>query len=188
MSKKSNAAERVVRATASLLASKGYVGTVLGDIIARSEVPKGSLYHYFPEGKPQIASAAIDFVAEEVRLHLERAAAQAPHARSALQRFTATLKGWLEASNFAESCPIFATTLSTDDELRDVHLRCRKALDGWHASFERALIADGLPAAAAQSRAWLLISALEGALGVARAQHSLLPLELIEAELLALVP
>ncbi len=52
MPKKSNAAERIVHATASLLASRGYFGTGLSDIIARAEAPKGSLYHYFPEGKP----------------------------------------------------------------------------------------------------------------------------------------
>lgn len=188
MPKKSNAADRVVRATASLLSSKGYFGTALGDIIARSETPKGSLYHYFPDGKPQIVSAAIDFVAGEVRAHLEQAASQAPHARNALRGFTATLRGWLEASGYAESCPIFATTLSIDAELGSVHQRCSVALGDWHAVFERALLADGLAAAAAESRAWLLITALEGALGVARVQRSLRPLELIEAELLPLLP
>ncbi|HCL2760558.1 TetR/AcrR family transcriptional regulator [Pseudomonas aeruginosa] len=78
MPKKSNAAERIVHATASLLASRGYFGTGLSDIIARAEAPKGSLYHYFPEGKPQIASAAIGFVADEVASFLDRAGTQAP--------------------------------------------------------------------------------------------------------------
>ncbi len=77
MPKKSNAAERIVHATASLLASRGYFGTGLSDIIARAEAPKGSLYHYFPEGKPQIASAAIGFVADEVASFLDRAGTQA---------------------------------------------------------------------------------------------------------------
>ncbi len=186
--KKSNAADRVVRATASLLASKGYFGTALGDIIARSETPKGSLYHYFPDGKPEIVGAAIDFVSTEVRAHLEQAANRAPHARNALLGFTATLRGWLEASDYAESCPIFATTLSIDDELDGVHRRCGAALGGWHGVFEQALLADGLAAAVAERRAWLLIAALEGALGVARVQRSLRPLALIEAELLPLLP
>ena len=88
MPKKSNAAERIVHATASLLASRGYFGTGLSDIIARAEAPKGSLYHYFPEGKPQIASAAIGFVADEVASFLDRAGTQAPHARNVLQVHT----------------------------------------------------------------------------------------------------
>lgn len=116
MPKKSNAAERIVHATASLLASRGYFGTGLSDIIARAEAPKGSLYHYFPEGKPQIASAAIGFVADEVASFLDRAGTQAPHARNVLRQFTATLRGWLEHSRFEEACPVLSTSLSIDAE------------------------------------------------------------------------
>lgn len=162
MPKKSNAAERIVHATASLLASRGYFGTGLSDIIARAEAPKGSLYHYFPEGKPQIASAAIGFVADEVASFLDRAGTQAPHARNVLRQFTATLRGWLEHSRFEEACPVLSTSLSIDAELAPVHAECRRALRAWHASIERALRADGLAEKLAASRAWLILAALEG--------------------------
>ncbi len=162
MPKKSNAAERIVHATASLLASRGYFGTGLSDIIARAEAPKGSLYHYFPEGKPQIASAAIGFVADEVASFLDRAGTQAPHARNVLLQFTTTLRGWLEHSRFEEACPVLSTSLSIDAELAPVHAECRRALRAWHASIERALRADGLAEKLAASRAWLILAALEG--------------------------
>lgn len=162
MPKKSNAAERIVHATASLLASRGYFGAGLSDIIARAEAPKGSLYHYFPEGKPQIASAAIGFVADEVASFLDRAGTQAPHARNVLRQFTATLRGWLEHSRFEEACPVLSTSLSIDAELAPVHAECRRALRAWHASIERALRADGLAEKLAASRAWLILAALEG--------------------------
>lgn len=162
MPKKSNAAERIVHATASLLASRGYFGTGLSDIIARAEAPKGSLYHYFPEGKPQIASAAIGFVADEVASFLDRAGTQAPHSRNVLRQFTATLRGWLEHSRFEEACPVLSTSLSIDAELAPVHAECRRALRAWHASIERALRADGLAEKLAASRAWLILAALEG--------------------------
>lgn len=161
MPKKSNAAERIVHATASLLASRGYFGTGLSDIIARAEAP-GSLYHYFPEGKPQIASAAIGFVADEVASFLDRAGTQAPHARNVLLQFTTTLRGWLEHSRFEEACPVLSTSLSIDAELAPVHAECRRALRAWHASIERALRADGLAEKLAASRAWLILAALEG--------------------------
>lgn len=95
MPKKSNAAERIVHATASLLASRGYFGTGLSDIIARADAPKGSLYHYFPEGKPQIASAAIGFVADEVASFLDRAGTQAPmRATSSASSPRPCVAGW----------------------------------------------------------------------------------------------
>lgn len=188
MPKKSNAAERIVRATAALLASRGYAGTGLNDIIARAEAPKGSLYHYFPDGKPQIASAAIGFVGREVCAFLDQAGGRAPHARNVLRCFTATLRGWLEDSQFAEACPVFSTTLSIDAELAPVHAECRQVLQAWHASIERALCADGLEKEAAASRAWLVLAALEGAVAIARAEQSLRALHATERELRELLP
>ncbi|MGC5698854.1 TetR/AcrR family transcriptional regulator [Pseudomonas sp. NFXW11] len=188
MPKKSNAAERIVRATASLLASRGYAGTGLSDIIARSEAPKGSLYHYFPDGKPQIASAAIGFVGREVQAFLEQAGSQAPHARNVLGRFTATLRNWLQHSQFAEACPVFSTALSIEAELAPVHAECRSVLRAWHASIEGALRADGVAAAAATSRAWLVLCALEGAVAISRSEQSLSALDATEGELRALLP
>lgn len=160
----------------------------LSDIIARAEAPKGSLYHYFPEGKPQIASAAIGFVADEVASFLDRAGTQAPHARNVLRQFTATLRGWLEHSRFEEACPVLSTSLSIDAELAPVHAECRRALRAWHASIERALRADGLAEKLAASRAWLILAALEGAVAVARVERSFQALDAIEEELQALLP
>lgn len=188
MPKKSNTAERIVRSTAALLSNRGYAGTGLSDIIAQAEAPKGSLYHYFPGGKPQIASAAIGFVGREVGAFLDQAATKPPHARNVLRRFTATLRDWLEKSQFNEACPVFATTLSIDAELTPVHAECRQVLRAWHACIERALCADGVEGHSAASRAWLILAALEGAVGIARAEHSLLPLKAVESELKALLP
>lgn len=188
MPKKSNAAERIVRATAALLSSRGYAGTGLSDIIVQANAPKGSLYHYFPGGKPEIAGAAIAFVGHEVGAFLDQAGGQAPHARNALRRITATLRGWLERSQFNEACPVFATTLSIDAELAPVHATCRQALQAWHASIEGALLADGLEKRPAASRAWLILAALEGAVGIARAERSFDALDAVEHELGALLP
>ncbi len=149
---------------------------------------EGSLYHYFPEGKPQIASAAIGFVADEVASFLDRAGTQAPHARNVLRQFTATLRGWLEHSRFEEACPVLSTSLSIDAELAPVHAECRRALRAWHASIERALRADGLAEKLAASRAWLILAALEGAVAVARVERSFQALDAIEEELQALLP
>ncbi len=83
---------------------------------------------------------------------------------------------------------MFATTLSIDDGLGTVHVACRRALESWHAVIEQALLMDQLPAQQANSRAWLIIAGLEGALAIARAQKSVEPLDFIEGELAALLP
>lgn len=188
MAKKSDACERIVRATASLLASNGYFGTGLNEVIRLAEAPKGSLYHYFPQGKPQMAAAAVAFISEEVTAALAQAGNQPPHARQLLQAMTATLRHWLTRSQFQASCPVFSTAMHSGEELAVVREACAQAFANWTQAIEQALQRDGLDAEAAASRACLALAALEGAVVLARTRESLQPLEQIERELLMLLP
>lgn len=188
MAKKSDACDRIVRATASLLASHGYYGTGLNDVIRLSEAPKGSLYHYFPQGKPQMAAAAVTFIGEEVASALAQAGKRPPHGRQLLQAMTATLRSWLTRSQFQASCPVFSTAMSSGEELAVVREACAQAFANWMTAIEQALLRDGLGAEQAASRACLAIAALEGAVVLARTRESLEPLEQIERELLGLLP
>ena len=55
----SNAREQILQTTCDLMEKQGYHGTGLNEIVKESGAPKGSLYHYFPEGKEQITSEAV---------------------------------------------------------------------------------------------------------------------------------
>src|SRR5690348_16824186 len=52
-------AERIVTATAELMRRQGYGATSVKQITAAARAPIGSLYHHFPQGKQQIAAAAL---------------------------------------------------------------------------------------------------------------------------------
>lgn len=184
----SDARERIVRATAALLASKGFFGTGLNEIIARSDAPKGSLYHYFPAGKTAMVCAALEFVGAEVSAALERGGATAPHARNQLQAFAAILRRWLQESDFNESCPVFGMAVNLTAGLADVQQTSLQVLEHWRGCFEDALARDGVEAISAKAQAYLLVAALEGALGLARLERSTAPLELVERQLLASLP
>jgi AcrR family transcriptional regulator len=51
--------DRLVTATAELMRRQGYSATSVKQISVAAHAPIGSLYHHFPEGKPQIAAAAL---------------------------------------------------------------------------------------------------------------------------------
>ncbi len=69
--KKIKPKDPLIETASRLFKLRGYCGVGLNDIIAESGVPKGSLYHYFPDGKEQLAIAAIDYtktlVMEDIR-------------------------------------------------------------------------------------------------------------------------
>ena len=68
--------DAIVNAAVALFRRRGYSGTGLSDIVELSGAPKGSLYHYFPNGKLSIAEAAVR-LADHVVSNAARRAAKA---------------------------------------------------------------------------------------------------------------
>src|SRR5687768_17037204 len=75
---------KLVEATASLLRRQGYHATGLSAIVDESGAPRGSLYFYFPNGKDELAVAAIDASGVEWRDRIEAAVAGAPDLGTAI--------------------------------------------------------------------------------------------------------
>ena len=63
----------LVAATGRLLRRQGYSGTSVSDFLDAGGATNGSLYHHFPGGKEELASAAIDVAAEQVEAALRSA-------------------------------------------------------------------------------------------------------------------
>jgi TetR/AcrR family transcriptional repressor of lmrAB and yxaGH operons len=63
MSDKPDSKEKTIIAAAKLLRRHGYNGTALSDILAAVGSPRGSLYFHFPNGKEEVAVAALTHAA-----------------------------------------------------------------------------------------------------------------------------
>jgi TetR/AcrR family transcriptional repressor of lmrAB and yxaGH operons len=66
MAGKRNSRDILIEAASKLFRLRGYYGVGLNDIIEESGIPKGSLYHYFPKGKEELAIEAINHTKEMV--------------------------------------------------------------------------------------------------------------------------
>lgn len=177
--------ERMLQAAVRLISTQGVSGTGLREIVAASEAPRGSLQHYFPGGKDQLVTEAITIAGEVAARRVLRFADQLP-TRSPGALFAAMAGAWREIytrRGFAEGCPIAATaadSAATSPVLRDA---ARRAMDRWQGSVAEALAGLGVPAARAGPLALLMLSALEGALIMARSREDTGPLDAIVAEL-----
>src|SRR5829696_3833362 len=77
--------ERMVRATCELLEAQGYHATGLNEILQRSCTPRGSLYYYFPEGKEELATEAIEWQGRDVKQRMRDALSLYADAAEAVQ-------------------------------------------------------------------------------------------------------
>jgi TetR/AcrR family transcriptional repressor of lmrAB and yxaGH operons len=163
--------DRLLDAAVDLLQRQGYHGTGLNELLERSGAPRGSLYHYFPEGKEQIGAEAIaragDQVAGAVE-HLLRAERSVPDAVEAL---AGLLAAGLEGSDFERGCPLATTTLEVAARSEPIRSAAQEGFERWLAPLRARLEAAGFDGEQAAERADLVIGALEGALVLARARR-----------------
>lgn len=177
--------KKLVEATGDLLRRQGYHATGLSDIVAESGAPRGSLYFYFPGGKDELARAALEATGAEWRARIGAVVAAAPDLDAAIAAIVKLLGDDLEASKFQHGCPVAAVALETTS--KPVHDAIAAHYAEWERAIAEHLVATGFAAAPARQLAVVALSAIEGALLLARVQKSRAPLTTVGAALRAMV-
>jgi TetR/AcrR family transcriptional regulator, lmrAB and yxaGH operons repressor len=175
----------IVRAAAMLFRRNGFAATGINEIAEASGAPKGSLYHYFPGGKDQIAEAAVHFAGKGVVATLEKLEKQHASAASMIRAYCKLLAGWMAKSGFRDGCPIATTLLESAPQSIEMAAAGREAFAGWCGVIARALVRDGFGKVEARRLATLAVSSIEGALILARVEASAAPIEDVAKSLAA---
>ncbi|WP_410597958.1 TetR family transcriptional regulator C-terminal domain-containing protein [Amycolatopsis sp. lyj-23] len=154
-------------------------------MVAHAEAPRGSLQHYFPGGKDQLIAEAVAWAGDYAARRVARFAAKLedPTPGNLLAAMAAQWTDEFTRDGFDAGCPLVATvadTAATSDSLREA---VAKAFDGWQAPLAATLEQLGVPPARTAPLAVLMLSALEGAIVLARAHRDTAPLETVVAEL-----
>ena len=165
------ARDRIVRSAADLVRERGVHGVGLRQIVAHADGPRGSLQRYFPGGKTQLITEALDLAGAEVLGDTEARLAQAATLADAIDAIFAPWRQVLVESNFTMGCPLAATVIDAggDDRLRQ---EARTLLDQWRDSVRATLVKFGAQESTAEDDASVLLAALEGALILSRASQS----------------
>lgn len=175
--------QRMVQTTAELMQRQGLHGTGLSEIVEQAGAPKGSLYFHFPGGKEELAVAAVAAAAQQLGDGIAAVLAQAPTPADGVARLVAGMAAGLEHSGYARGCPLATTTLETAHDSAALAAACAAGFDSWHAHIAAALRRASFTSAAARDRATLALSALEGALVLARARRDTAPLHTVAKQL-----
>ncbi len=177
--------ERMVLSAAQLVRIHGVGATGMRDVVAHAEAPRGSLQHYFPGGKDQLIAEAVAWAGDYAARRVARVAAKMtdPTPGNLFAAMAAQWTGEFTTSGFDAGCPLVATVAdaaATSDSLREA---VGKAFEGWQRPVAATLEQLGVPPARSASLAVLMLSALEGAIVLARAHRDVAPLETVVEEL-----
>jgi TetR/AcrR family transcriptional repressor of lmrAB and yxaGH operons len=174
---------RLLDTASKLFRSQGFHATGLDQILRRSRTPKGSLYHYFPGGKDQLAIETLQYVACEQGQTMSAIFSSQIDPLETLQTFFEHTAENLLMSDFRDGCPIAAVTLEVASDRPSVREACRQGFQTWLEVLVQHLNRAGLSKARAKSIATLVLASLEGGLILSRAQKSVEPIRSITSEL-----
>ncbi|MGV9270779.1 TetR/AcrR family transcriptional regulator [Kitasatospora sp. NPDC003701] len=155
--------ERIVRSTSRLLRRQGYEGTGIKQIAREAQATLGSVYHFFPGGKQELAAEAIRHGGQEFAGLLRTGLATADDPAEAITACTGLLATSLRESEWQDGCPITSTALETVGRAPVIEQAVAEAFTHWRAVVAEKLLAGGLGADDARELAATVVSTLEGA-------------------------
>lgn len=166
--------ERLITSTQALLWERGYVGTSPRAIQQRADAGQGSMYHHFA-GKPELARAAIQRTADEMRADVDAALSAGS---TALERISAYLN---RERDILRGCRIGRLTADPDITAEPELRRPLRDTFDWLAERLTGIVAEGQ--AAGEFAATLdpaetaaaILATLQGGYVLARAAHSVDP-------------
>jgi AcrR family transcriptional regulator len=162
---------RLVTATNELFRRHGYNGTNIKEVTATAEATTGSLYHFFPRGKAELAAAVLIETGATYQALFEAIAADAETPAEAIGAFFDGAADVLATTDFIDVCPIGTVArevASTDDGLRSA---ADQAFTGWVDSLTHLLERHGHDRTAATAISITVIAALEGGFVLARTRR-----------------
>jgi AcrR family transcriptional regulator len=175
---RSPARARMVSSAATLIRERGIHGVGLREVVTHSGGPRGSLGRYFPGGKTQLVTEAIDDALASVLDELDRTLTEAKTFAEAIDMIVMPWRALLVGHDFAQGCPLAATVVDAADN-DDLRNHVDELLARWQAPVAGVYVKFGASPAEAEGHATVLLAALEGALILSRARRSIDPLETV---------
>jgi len=178
--------DRILFASAELMRRGGYAGTGLKQVVAASGAPFGSVYHFFPGGKEQLADevlraggafflALFDHIADEADGDVV----------AMVQAFFAGAAETVRETDFQDACPIATVALEVASSNETLRVATADVFTSWIDAGVARFVAAGIAPGRARELTLTMLCALEGAFLLARATRSTEALEVAGASVAA---
>jgi AcrR family transcriptional regulator len=105
---------RMIEAAIDLMRGSGLSGAGINEIVRASAAPKGSVYHFFPNGKQQIVSEALTDYSGRVAGFIDTALSARKAAPDKVKSLFAAFAHRVEEGAYVRSCAFGAVCLDLD--------------------------------------------------------------------------
>ena len=144
----------------------GFSGTSLAEITHRTGLGKGSLYHFFPNGKKEMAEVVLDDVANWFENNVFLPLRESKNPKHGIKTMFKAVDDYFYSGE--RICLVGAFAL--DDTRDQFAAKVNAYFTSWNNALTVALKRDGYSTAEAKETAEDIISSIQGALVLARSQ------------------
>src|SRR6266545_7854388 len=114
--------DRLLEASIALLRRSGLSGAGINEIVRASGAPKGSVYHFFPNGKQQITEEALVQYTQRVVAFIDAAMSAKRTPGAKVRALFDAFAQRLEQGEFQSSCAAGCVCLDLDADLEDLRV------------------------------------------------------------------
>ena len=170
--------DRILTAASELFRRQGYAATGLKAILAASDAPYGSLYHFFPGGKEELGVAVLESGGLVYRELVELFFVPGGDVVRETRAFFEGAATMIEETDYADACPIATMALETASTSEPMRRASADAFESWLEVLADRMRGGGIPRARARELAVELFCAIEGAFLLSRATRSPEPIRI----------
>ncbi|MFJ9833620.1 TetR/AcrR family transcriptional regulator [Streptomyces sp. NPDC101169] len=167
---------RIQGAAAALFRRHGYSATGLKRIAAEADAPFGSIYHFFPGGKQQLAEDMIRTSGTEYGRMVLALLDSVPDPVESLERAFEAAADDLAAADYADACPIGTVALEVASSNEVLRVATAEVFEQWVGTATQWFGRWVAEPKTAQSLAYSMVMMLEGAFMLSRAARDPEPL------------
>jgi AcrR family transcriptional regulator len=168
--------ERLVAAGIELFQRQGMAATGIKQILNMADARFSSLYHHFPGGKDQLAAEVIATAGEAYQELVEATWDAQPDAVSGVQEVFEGAADVLEATDYADVCPIATVALEVAGTNNELRMATADVFEAWLRSATMRLEESGASTADATWVAHTIVALLEGAFLLCRTLRDTAPM------------
>ena len=159
----------MVGTAARWLPQRGMAAVNLIEVARAVGAPRGSIYHYFPQGRDQLLSEAMSLASFSGLRMIQKAASDAKSVDSFIQTIFDTSVMQIGGKDFSGGCPVGAAVMSAEVESAAIQAEFQAAFAAWDTALCTAFMALGIPTKKqARELANCVLIAYEGALVCAK--------------------
>ena len=141
------------------------------EVLDEASATAGSMYHFFPDGKEQLAAAAVREIGLAATARLSANIKSSPSVADGAVAFYEELADDMKSTGFRYGCPIGVPTTELAYVAEGVRKAGAEVFTAWVSEIAEALEGEGWSAEEALVAARFAVCAYEGASTLARATH-----------------